>query len=283
VAAVRRARRLYVASALVVGLAVFAAAGVKVYLDRSDGPDAKASGALETWDEYCSSSRGMNTPTCVEPTICSMMRWPEGSTWREGVEVPCTPENEEWARNEQGRQTEQAEEILPCRARCQEAARRVPQRTNESCLYRHGRIRWCLTVPEGEEWYIVQYAGREHRGRYFLENHKNEVQGYLRPTSYGYRAMVGVCGLDGPNNCGWARGGKVVRTGQRNALRVYSNTSDREDADGSIHEYKASTIEVARGPNAIEVAAFRLIYGDCRYAWTEEPLTWKPCRNGAGQ
>jgi hypothetical protein len=120
----------------------------------------------------------------------------------------------------------------------------------------------------------VQYEGREHRGRYYLENHKNEVQGYLRPTSYGWRAMLAYEG--------WARGGKVVRV-SRNMLRVYSVTQDRIDADGSVSEYKGRKVETARGAHAVEVAAFRLIYGDCRYAWTEEPLTWKPCRNGQGQ
>jgi hypothetical protein len=278
----RRALQLYVASALLVGLALFVATGVRVYLDRSDGPDAKASGVLETWDEYCSSSRGKGTPTCVEPTICSMMRWPEGSTWREGVEVPCTPENEEWARNEEGRQTEQAEEIPPCRARCQEAARRKPQAANESCLYRHGKIRWCLTAPRGEEWYIDQWEGREHRGRYYLHNHQEEVQGYLRPTGYGWRAMNYDCWhtnkqrtvfrdewTPGLNDvyCGWSRGGKVVRTGQRNVLYVYDQGKGY----------------AARGAHAVAVAAYKLIYGDCDYVWTEEPLTEKPCRNGVGQ
>jgi hypothetical protein len=243
---VRRALRLYVASALVVGLALFAAAGSS---STPPGATGRTRGRPVRWRRGTSTARhrGEEHAYLRRATVCSMMLWPEGSTWREGVEVPCTPENEEWARNEQERQTEQAEEIPPCRARCQEAARRVPQRAGESCLYRHGKIRWCLVIPEGEEWYIVQYEGREHRGRYYLENHKNEVQGYLRPTSYGWRAMVGVCGLEGPHNCGWARGGKVVRTGQRNVLRVYSNPSDRVDADGSIHEYKGSTIEVARG------------------------------------
>ena len=101
----------------------------------------------------------------------------------------------------------------------------------------------------------MQYEGRKHRGRYYLENHRNEVQGYLRPTSYGWRAMVNTYE-------GWARGGKVVRTGQRNVLYVY-------------YEGKGYT---ARGAHAIEVAAYKLIYGDCKEPWTDTP-----CRNGVGQ
>jgi hypothetical protein len=223
----RRALQLYVASALLVGLALFIATGVTVYATWSDEPEAKAT----------------STTTVSPEEDCSM--------WREGAEVPCTPENLEWARKEQ----EKIEEPETCKARCQVAVRRKPQQAHESCLYRHGTIRWCLTAPEGEEWYIVQYAEPEHRGRYFLENHKNEVQGYLRPTSYGWRAMVNTYE-------GWARGGKVVRTGQRNVLYVYS-------------EGKGFT---ARGVLAVEVAAYKLIYGDCAEPWTD-----KPCRNGVGQ
>jgi hypothetical protein len=143
----------------------------------------------------------------------------------------------------------------PCKARCQEAARRKPQRSNESCLYRHGKIRWCLTAPRGEEWYIDQRDVRVHRGHYFLHNHQEEIQGYLRPTAYGWRAMF-------LTSKGWVRGGKVVRTGQRNVLDVYS-------------EGKGFT---ARGALAVEVAAYKLIYGDCTMPWTDEP-----CRNGVGQ
>lgn len=230
----RRALRLYAASAVLVGLALFIAAGAKVYVAWSDEPEVKAAG----------------TTTVRPEDDCSM--------WREGAEVPCTPENLEWARKEQ----EKIEEPEICKARCQEAARRKPQQAHESCLYRHGRIRWCLTTPAGEEWYISQYPEPEHRGRYFLHNHKDEVQGYLRPTSYGWRAMVSVCGLEGPDNCGWARGGRVVRTGQRNVLYVYS-------------EGKGFT---ARGAVAVEVAAYKLIYGDCKEPWTNTP-----CRNGVGQ
>lgn len=247
----RRALQLYVASALLVGLGLLTATGVKVYATWSDEPDAKATST---------------TNSLGQDTTCSMLRWPRGSSWREGVEVPCTPENLEWAHKEQ----ERIGEPETCKARCQEAVRRKPQAANESCLYRHGKIRWCLTIPEGEEWYIVQYEGREHRGRYYLENHKNEVQGYLRPTSYGWRAMVSVCGLEGPNNCGWARGGKVVRTGQRNVLYVY----DRGKGYAARGARRASTPD----ERAVEVAAYKLIYGDCTEPWTD-----KPCRNGVGQ
>jgi hypothetical protein len=61
---------------------------------------------------------------------------------------------------------------------------------------------------------------------------------------------------------GWVRGGKVVRTGQRNVLYVYD-------------QGKGYT---ARGALAVEVAAYKLIYGDCKMPWTDTP-----CRNGVGQ
>jgi hypothetical protein len=57
-------------------------------------------------------------------------------------------------------------------------------------------------------------------------------------------------------------GGKVVRTGQRNVLYVYD-------------EGKGYT---ARGALAVEVATYKLIYGDCKAPWTDTP-----CRNGVGQ
>lgn len=130
----------------------------------------------------------------------------------------------------------------------------------KSCLWYRGKRRWCLPGWEGEEWSIWQYEGREHRGRYYVENHRNEVLGYLRPTSYGWRAMVSVCGLAGPHNCGWARGGKVVRV-SRNVLYVYSNGKPR-GAQGNIYDYRGPRREVARGPDAIAVAAYKLVIGD---------------------
>jgi hypothetical protein len=244
----RRALQLYAVSALLVGLTLLIVAGVKVYVTWIDGPEAKAT------------STPALSPDPEDDPTCSMAR--------EGVEVPCTPENLAWAAKEQEKIEEQEPET--CKARCQEAVRRKPQAANESCLYRHGKIRWCLTVPEGEEWYISQYEGREHRGRYYLHNHKDEVQGYLRPTSYGWRAMVSVCGLEGPNNCGWARGGKVVRTGQRNVLYVY----DQGKGYTARGARRASTPD----ERAVEVAAYKLIYGDCKEPWSDTP-----CRNGVGQ
>ena len=133
----------------------------------------------------------------------------------------------------------------------------------ESCLWYRGRKRWCLNGWGGEEWSIYQYEGREHRGRYYLHNHKDEVLGYLRPTSYGWRAMVSVCGLAGPHNCGWARGGRVVRTGRRNVLHVYSGGNPR-GAQGCVFTRcdGVPRREVARGPAAIAVAAYKLVKGD---------------------
>jgi hypothetical protein len=219
----RRALRLYVVLALLVALALFAATGVKVYATWSDEPEAKATST---------------TTVSPEPTT---------------PEEACSNPETYWTPLCQGDEEQYEEQT--CLARCQRAATRKPQQKDESCLYRHGRIKWCLTIPEGEEWWIGQYDGREHRGRYYLENHKGEVQGYLRPTSYGWRAM-------GNTYEGWARGGRVVRTGQRNVLYVY------EGGKGYT----------ARGALAVEVAAYKLIYGDCKEPWTDTP-----CRNGVGQ
>jgi hypothetical protein len=216
-------RRALQLSVLLAGLALFIAGGVKVYVTSSGEPEAKAAGT---------------TTVSPEPTT---------------PEEACSNPETYWTPLCQGDDEQYEEET--CKARCQRAARRKPQQARESCLYRHGRIRWCLTAPEGEEWYIDQWEGREHVGRYYLHNHKDEVQGYLRPASYGWRAMVG-------SYEGWARGGKVVRTGQRNVLVVFS-------------EGKGFT---ARGALAVEVAAYKLIYGDCTEPWTD-----KPCRNGVGQ
>jgi hypothetical protein len=196
---------LYVVSALLVGLALFTVAGVKVYVAWSDEPDAKATGT-----------------TTVSLEACLMAR--------ESVEV----------------------------ARCQEAIRRKPQQANESCLYYKGKLKWCLTAPEGEEWSIVQYPGREHRGRYYLEDHYiNEIRGYLVPTSYGWRAIL-------PDPEEW-RGGRVVRTRQRDVLHVYTT-----GAFGKRY--------TARGALAVEVAAHKLTHGDCKIPWTD-----MPCRHGVGQ
>jgi hypothetical protein len=198
----RRALQLYVASALLVGLALFIVSGVKVYVTWSNEPEAKATGT---------------TTVNPEPTT---------------PEEACSNPETYWTPLCQGDDDQYEQET--CKARCQEAARRKPQQANESCLYRHGRIKWCLVAPEGEEWHISQipYPGlpassrRKHVGRYYVQNHQEEIDGYLRPTSYGWRAMVGVCPA-GSQPCGWARGGRVVRTGRRNVLYVYSGGNPR--------------------------------------------------------
>lgn len=67
--------------------------------------------------------------------------------------------------------------------------------------------------------------GRKDIGRYYVQNHQDEIDGYLRPTSYGWRAIVGVC-PKGRQPCGWARGGRVVRvTRDARVLHVYSDGS----------------------------------------------------------
>jgi hypothetical protein len=132
----------------------------------------------------------------------------------------------------------------------------------ESCLLYRGKKRWCLSGTYGDEWWIGQYEG-DRSGRYYATNHKDEVLGYLRPTSYGWRAMVSVCGLAGPHNCGWARGGRVVRTGRRNVLFVYSAGNPR-GAQGCVFTRcdGKPRREVARGPHAIEVALHKFVWGD---------------------
>jgi hypothetical protein len=253
----RRALWIYVASALLVALALFIATGVKVYADWSDEPKAMTTGTPPV-------SQGVEG---ADPN-CSILR--------EGVKVPCTPENLEWSRIQ-----EEKEPPPPPPPPEPNPPKPTVQEGHESCLWYRGKIRWCLIEPTGEEWYIESKPG----GRYvFSDLTHGEALGYLRPTSYGWRAMNIKC-FKGPRPCAWARGGWVVRV-SRNVLRVHSVTQERIDADGSsFSEYKGRKVETARGPHAIAVALYRLAYGDCRYvrdSW-EEPLRWKPCRRGVGQ
>jgi hypothetical protein len=250
-----KALRVYIALALLVALALFIATGVKVYADWSDEPKAKATRTTPI-------SQGVEG---ADPN-CSILR--------EGVKVPCTPENLEWSRIQ-----EEKEPPPPPPPPEPNPPKPTVQEGHESCLWYQGRIRWCLIEPIGEEWYIESKSG----GRYYLHTVADDLTGYLRPTSYGWRAMTIKC-FKGPRPCAWVRGGWVVRVSQ-NVLRVHSVTQDRMDADGTFSEYKGRRVETARGPHAIAVALYRLAYGDCRYVWDDwaEPLVWKPCRRGVGQ
>jgi hypothetical protein len=147
-------------------------------------------------------------------------------------------------------------------------------RTDESsCLWYRGKIRWCLSGWDDpdDEWYISQYPEPEHRGRYYFQDHRDRVLGYLRPTSYGYRAMVSVC-PKGPQPCGWARGGRIVRTGRRNEFYVYSRGNAR-GVQGCVFTRcdGLPRREVARGTHAIAIALYKFVLGDCQEAWTQKP------------
>jgi hypothetical protein len=224
---VRRVLRLYVVSAFLVGLAVFAVTGAKVYAAWGDEPEANAARTTPTTpEEACANPETYWTPLC------------QGS--ENPPEPPPPPEPN------------------PPKPTVQEG--------HESCLWYRGRIKWCLIEPGGEEWYFTPKPKR----RYVLSDlTHDEALGYLRATSYGWRAMNKVC-FKGPQPCAWARDGRVVLLSKdARVLHVYSG--------------KGLKLGTARGPHAIAVAAHKLIYGDCRYVWTEEPLTWKPCRRGLGQ
>jgi hypothetical protein len=154
------------------------------------------------------------------------------------------------------------------------APKQTAQRTDESsCLWYRGKIRWCLSGWDDpdDEWYISQYPEPEHRGRYYFQDHRDRVLGYLRPTSYGYRAMVSVC-PKGPQPCGWARGGRTVRTGRRNEFYVYSRGNAR-GVQGCVFTRcdGLPRREVARGTHAIAIALYKFVLGDCQEAWTQKP------------
>jgi hypothetical protein len=232
---VRRALQLYVASALVVGLALFVATGVKVYADWGDEPKAMTTGPPPVSQEEETPEEEWGWEDEVDPVTAAVRRQ------RGQAPEPPPPEPN------------------PPKPTVQEG--------HESCLWYRGRIKWCLTVPWGEEWYITPKPKR----RYVLQDLTHgEIVGYLRATSYGWLAINKVC-FKGPRPCAWARGGRVVlASGNARVLRIYS--------------FKGRFLGVARGPHAIGVAAFKLVKGDCTIFDDSQPVAvWEPCRRGVGQ
>jgi hypothetical protein len=82
--------------------------------------------------------------------------------------------------------------------------------------------------------------------RWYVYNHKDELDGYLRPTPWGWRAMVQACPTNPPKGwrqgCGWVRAGKAVRVG--NSYRIYR---------------RGRVVGTARGSDAVDVVAYELI------------------------
>jgi hypothetical protein len=118
------------------------------------------------------------------------------------------------------------------------------QRRPSSCFWTNKGVRkWCIdayateyannwTNDDGwnEPWEITQYEGNDRR--YYVYNHKDELDGYLRPTPWGWRAMLGSI-----------RGGKAVRV-SANTYRVYR---------------RGKVVGTARGRDAVGVVAYELI------------------------
>jgi hypothetical protein len=130
-----------------------------------------------------------------------------------------------------------------------------PVYSPSSCFWTTKGVRkWCIdeyateyanhwTNDDGwnEPWEITQYEGNDRR--YYVYNHRDELDGYLRPTPWGWRAMLGSI-----------RAGKAVRV-SRNVYRVYS---------------RGKVVGSARGPDAVGVVAYELVKGfDHEQYWTD--------------
>jgi hypothetical protein len=127
----------------------------------------------------------------------------------------------------------------------------------QSCLWTKGVQGECIdgyADPEydnawaGEEWSITQYEGDD---RYYVYNHKDELEGYLRRTPWGWRAMVMACPTNPPKGwsrqgCGWVRAGKAVKV-SHNVYPAYR-----------VHRH-GKVVGTARGPDAVGVVAYELI------------------------
>jgi hypothetical protein len=124
-----------------------------------------------------------------------------------------------------------------------------------SCFWNSkGAKKWCIDRYASseydnswgsDEWSITQFQGDR---RYYVHNHRDELDGYLRPTPWGWRAMVQACPANPPKGwsrqgCGWVRAGKAVRV-SRNVYRVHRH---------------GKVVGTARGPDAVGVAAYELI------------------------
>jgi hypothetical protein len=137
----------------------------------------------------------------------------------------------------------------------QEEAAKTTMQKSSSCFWSKRVRRWCIDAYasteyendwSSDEWSITQYADDD---RYYVYNHKDELDGYLRPTPWGWRAMVQACPTNPPKGwsrqgCGWVRAGKAVRV--RNHYRVYR---------------RGKVVGTARGPDAVGVAAYELVEG----------------------
>lgn len=113
-----------------------------------------------------------------------------------------------------------------------------------SCLWFKGKRKWCLAPWKDGICEVETYFGEDERNRLLVYNQKEEILGYLRPNGPGtWRAMVLTWR-------GWARDGRVVRA---SGGRYFVFSGGRRRG-------------IARGRRALEVAAYRLIYGeDCRH------------------
>jgi hypothetical protein len=137
----------------------------------------------------------------------------------------------------------------------------------KSCFWSKGKRRWCLDEYESKEyanswaddggwnepWEITQYEGDS---RYYVYDHRDRVEGYLRPAIIrgAWRAHVFTCLIDPPpkawskQGCGYVRDGIAIPA-SRNVLLIYT---------------KGRMVGTARGPGRIGVAAYKLVRGDLR-------------------
>jgi hypothetical protein len=117
-----------------------------------------------------------------------------------------------------------------------------------SCLWFKGKRKWCLAPWRDGYCEEETYFGRDLRNRLIVYNQKEEILGYLRPNGPGtWRAMILYGGI------GWARDGRVARA-SRGRYFIFSGGRRRG---------------IARGPRALEVAAYRLIYREDCSGWNQ--------------
>jgi hypothetical protein len=117
-----------------------------------------------------------------------------------------------------------------------------------SCLWFKGKRKWCLAPWKDGYCEVETYFGEDERNRLIVYNQKEEILGYLRPNGPGtWRAMILYGGI------GWARDGRVARA-SRGRYFIFSGGRRRG---------------IARGPRALEVAAYRLIYREDCSGWNQ--------------
>jgi hypothetical protein len=125
----------------------------------------------------------------------------------------------------------------------------------ESCFVVRGKPKWCFSNEAirtldsvcSDERYVFRY---KNDPRWYVEDQKEELLGYLRPTRTPgrWRAMWLL------GSSGWVRGGLAVRTSRGYNVHAFG---------GRASAWRSRKLGVARGRFALAIAAFKLVDGDC--------------------